>query len=76
MRKLGRWTSLGAGATIAVAAVAVVVMVAAAFAGPQSHAQANPLKSAGTLVVGMNLQYNHRCTSTRRESPPATTSCC
>ena len=58
MRKLGRWTGLGA-ATIAVAAVAVVVMVAAAFAGPRSHVQANPYKLGDPtkLTVGMNLQY-------------------
>jgi ABC-type amino acid transport substrate-binding protein len=50
-----RWIALGA-TTLVVAALAVALMVAGAVAKPQ---QANPwkLNKAGTLTVGMNLQY-------------------
>ena len=54
MRNQGRWITLAACAA-AVAALSVTVAVASA----RSHAPGNPynLKSPGTLIVGMNLQY-------------------
>jgi ABC-type amino acid transport substrate-binding protein len=54
VRNQARWVGI-ASTIAAVAALAVTVAVASA----KSHAAGNPynLKSAGTLVVGMNLQY-------------------
>jgi len=54
VRNQGKWIALAAGIA-AVAALSATVAVASA----RSHAPGNPynLKTPGTLVVGMNLQY-------------------